>query len=89
MGAKRALASILQRAVLLRKVCFVVDWMMAGTDIPISLDGEVKLWDLRSHDGARDVWEMRPEGLEAFDVHLQTGVFGMYVTSSFFSCHRR
>lgn len=46
-----------------------------------SLDGEVKLWDIRGHDGALDVWEMRPENLEAFDVHVQSGVFGMYVST--------
>jgi hypothetical protein len=45
--------------------------------VDCSLEGEVKLWDIRGHDGPLDQWEMRREGIEAFDVHVQTGTFGM------------
>lgn len=40
-----------------------------------SLDGEVKLWDLRGPDKAIQTWSMHSTGLAAFDVHPQTGVF--------------
>lgn len=40
-----------------------------------SLDGEVKLWDLRGSDQAVQSWNIHPTGLSAFDVHPHTGVF--------------
>jgi regulator-associated protein of mTOR len=43
--------------------------------VPYSLDGEVKLWDLRGSDKALQTWNPLPHGLAAFDVHPQTGVF--------------
>jgi len=39
-----------------------------------SLDGEVKLWDLRSSN-SQNTWNMHTNGLSAFDVHSTTGVF--------------
>ena len=42
-----------------------------------SLDGEVKLWDLRGADRAVQTWNIHPTGLAAFDVHPQTGVFAV------------
>lgn len=42
---------------------------------PRRLDGEVKLWDLRGPDRAAQTWNIHPNGLSAFDVHSQTGVF--------------
>jgi regulator-associated protein of mTOR len=40
-----------------------------------SLDGTVKLWDLRGAGVAAKSWDVHPSGLSAFDVHSQTGVF--------------
>uniref|UniRef100_A0A0W0FX59 C2H2-type domain-containing protein n=1 Tax=Moniliophthora roreri TaxID=221103 RepID=A0A0W0FX59_MONRR len=40
-----------------------------------SLDGEVKLWDLRGKDEAVQTWKFMPSGLSAFDVHNNTEVF--------------
>jgi hypothetical protein len=40
-----------------------------------SLDGSVKLWDLRGADVAAKTWDLHPNGLSAFDVHSQTNVF--------------
>ncbi|KAF7965708.1 hypothetical protein HWV62_42187 [Athelia sp. TMB] len=40
-----------------------------------SLNGEVKLWDLRGSDRAAQTWHIHPSGISAFDVHPQTGVF--------------
>jgi regulatory associated protein of mTOR len=48
----------------------------SGQFFSASIDGEVKLWDLRGQHGPVDVWT-RPEGISAFDVHAQSGVFGM------------
>ncbi|KAL4247407.1 WD repeat RAPTOR family protein [Abortiporus biennis] len=39
-----------------------------------SLDGEVRLWDLRSEQPLH-TWDLYPQGLSAFDVHEQAGVF--------------
>ena len=44
-----------------------------------SLDGEVKLWDVRGGDAPVQTWEMFRGGLSAFDVHEQTEVFAAYV----------
>ena len=43
-----------------------------------SLDGEVKLWDIRGGDTPMHTWDMFPHGLSAFDVHEQTEVFAAY-----------
>jgi len=40
-----------------------------------SMNGEVKLWDIRGSDRAVETWEVFPGGLAAFDVHEQCGVF--------------
>ncbi|KAG7100045.1 hypothetical protein E1B28_001830 [Marasmius oreades] len=42
-----------------------------------SLDGEVKLWDLRSTDEAIQTWNLMPpgQGISAFDVHNSAEVF--------------
>lgn len=40
-----------------------------------SLDGEVKLWDLRGTDHPVDKWFIHHGGLATFDVHPLTGVF--------------
>ncbi|KAI9513093.1 hypothetical protein F5148DRAFT_1273335 [Russula earlei] len=47
-----------------------------------SMNGEVKLWDIRGSDRAVETWEVFPGGLAAFDVHAQCGVFGVYWPSS-------
>lgn len=46
-----------------------------------SVDGEVKLFDIRSSDRAANTWELFPQGLSAFDVHDLTGVFAALVNS--------
>jgi regulator-associated protein of mTOR len=40
-----------------------------------SLNGEVKLCDIRGSDRAAETWDFFPGGLAAFDVHAQCGVF--------------
>ena len=40
-----------------------------------SLDGAVKLFDIRGTMAPAQEWEMYPHGLSAFDVHELTGVF--------------
>ncbi|KAJ7699184.1 raptor N-terminal caspase like domain-containing protein [Mycena metata] len=40
-----------------------------------SLDGSVKLWDLRAGLESSMSWDLMPEGLSAFDCHPTTGVF--------------
>ncbi|KAI0714649.1 hypothetical protein C8Q76DRAFT_795507 [Earliella scabrosa] len=54
-----------------------VKWhpMQAGQFLSGSLDGEVKLWDIRGGDTPMHTWDMFPHGLSAFDVHEQTEVF--------------
>ncbi|KAJ6541734.1 hypothetical protein B0H19DRAFT_1174442 [Mycena capillaripes] len=41
-----------------------------------SLDGKVKLWDLRVPDSSL-TWDLLPDGLSAFDCHPTTGVFAV------------
>lgn len=45
-----------------------------------SIDGEVKLWDLRRSRSSLVSWSLCPEGLAAFDVHEQCSVFAAYVS---------
>ena len=49
---------------------------------PLSLDGEVKLFDIRGQSGSVQDWDMYPHGLSAFDCHELTGVFAAYVDVS-------
>ncbi|KAI0042582.1 hypothetical protein FA95DRAFT_1564189 [Auriscalpium vulgare] len=49
---------------------------VANQFLSASLNGEIKLWDIRGSDRAAETWELFPGGLAAFDVHTQTGVFG-------------
>ena len=51
-------------------------WRQISLADPLtSLDGEVKLWDIRGGDRAIQSWDMCPQGLSAFDVHDQAEVF--------------
>jgi len=52
-----------------------VRWHPSGGILSASLDGEVKLWDLRSSNAAGKTWDLYPSGMAAFDVHCQSGVF--------------
>lgn len=45
------------------------------SNVSASLDGGVKLWDVRGADVAAKTWDLHPSGLSAFDVHPQTPVF--------------
>jgi regulator-associated protein of mTOR len=47
----------------------------AGQFFTASLDGEVKLWDLRGRDVAIETWDQRSHGIAAMDVHAHAGVF--------------
>ncbi|EKM84312.1 hypothetical protein AGABI1DRAFT_67693 [Agaricus bisporus var. burnettii JB137-S8] len=40
-----------------------------------SLDGQVKLWDMRGPPLPITTWNIQPQGLSAFDTHPMTGVF--------------
>ncbi|TBU58181.1 hypothetical protein BD310DRAFT_879568 [Dichomitus squalens] len=60
---------------------------LAGQFLSGSLDGEVKLWDIRGGDSPMQVWDMFPHGLSAFDVHEQTEVFA--ATSSLTTANSR
>ncbi|TFK56405.1 hypothetical protein OE88DRAFT_12946 [Heliocybe sulcata] len=67
---------------IVRSYCEHVSWIqntrwhstLSGKFLSASLDGEVKIWDLRA-DAAVNSWEVHPHGLSAFDVHSQAGVF--------------
>jgi len=48
---------------------------LPGQFLSGSLDGEVKLWDLRGSDRAVQTWNIHPNGLSVFDVHPHTGTF--------------
>ncbi|RDX50537.1 hypothetical protein OH76DRAFT_1512681 [Lentinus brumalis] len=48
---------------------------LAGQFLSGSVDGEVKLWDIRGGDAPLQGWDLFPQGLSAFDVHEQTEVF--------------
>lgn len=52
-----------------------------------SLNGEVKLWDLRGSDRAAQTWHIHTSGIAAFDVHPQTGIFA--ATSALTPTHWR
>ncbi|KAG5644146.1 hypothetical protein DXG03_009040 [Asterophora parasitica] len=45
-----------------------------GQLLSASLDGQVKLWDLRGSDNAIETIDLLPNGLSAFDVHSTSGV---------------
>lgn len=49
--------------------------MFGGQFISASLNGEIKLWDIRGSDRPAHSWDLFPNGLSAFDAHEQTGVF--------------
>jgi len=40
-----------------------------------SLDGEIRMWDIRGSNVSVDDWTLHPGGLAAFDMHRHTGVF--------------
>ncbi|KAG5654155.1 hypothetical protein H0H81_006867 [Sphagnurus paluster] len=48
---------------------------VGGQLLSASLDGQVKLWDLRGSDNAVETIDLLPNGLSAFDVHSTSGVF--------------
>ncbi|KAA1478089.1 hypothetical protein DENSPDRAFT_934104 [Dentipellis sp. KUC8613] len=48
---------------------------LGGQFLSASLNGEIKLWDIRGSDRAVESWDLFPGGLSAFDVHPQSGVF--------------
>lgn len=50
-----------------------------------SLDGQVKLFDLRGPDFAATTWDLLPRSLSAFDVHPISGVFAVYVNFFYFN----
>ncbi|PPQ79360.1 hypothetical protein CVT25_002630 [Psilocybe cyanescens] len=48
---------------------------LSGQLLSAGIDGEVKLFDLRSSDYATRTWNIHPDGLSAFDVHPISNVF--------------
>jgi len=54
-----------------------VRWLPYGESeiMSASVDGEVKLWDSRGTRDCLKTWSPHRNGLSAFDVHSQTGVF--------------
>lgn len=77
VGAERPVASDPTESNHQRKVCSVLTFAMSPvlTNILSSVNGEVKLWDLRGSDRAVQTWNVHPNGIAAFDVHPQTGIF--------------
>lgn len=67
------------RPIYLGKVCHIHYPPTAFVDKVVylsrSMDGEVKLFDIRGSDRAIHTWDLFPHGLSAFDVHDLTGVF--------------
>jgi len=67
---------------IVRSYCEHLSWIenarwhptLSGKFLSASLDGEVRIWDLRA-DAAVNSWEVYPQGISAFDVHCQAGVF--------------
>jgi regulator-associated protein of mTOR len=47
----------------------------------VSLDGQVKLWDMRGPPLPIQTWNIQPQGLSAFDTHPMAGVFAALVQS--------
>uniref|UniRef100_D8PM15 Raptor N-terminal CASPase-like domain-containing protein n=1 Tax=Schizophyllum commune (strain H4-8 / FGSC 9210) TaxID=578458 RepID=D8PM15_SCHCM len=54
-----------------------VKWLPKGDRQPMSasLDGEVKLWDLRGSEMSVQTWDTQSTGISAFDIHPLTSVF--------------
>ncbi|KZV72684.1 hypothetical protein PENSPDRAFT_750813 [Peniophora sp. CONT] len=48
---------------------------LPGQFLSASLAGEIRLWDIRGSDRAVEQWQPFNDGLSAFDVHAQAGVF--------------
>jgi len=78
MGPECPMASKDERPHSVRKVRFLKTrqllYQVALTAF-FSLDGEVKLFDIRGPDIAVATWDNHQGGLAAFDLHLQAGVF--------------
>lgn len=84
MGTKCKMASDIWRTISERRVCCSYTFSCILLLIkPRRLDGEVKLWDLRGPDRAAQTWNIHPNGLSAFDVHSQTGVFAAWAIRNF------
>ncbi|OSX66816.1 hypothetical protein POSPLADRAFT_1128660 [Postia placenta MAD-698-R-SB12] len=60
-----------------------VKWhpLLSGHFLSGSVDGEVKLWDIRGGEQALQTWDVHPHGLSAFDVHDHTNVFVALIIS--------
>ncbi|KAI0033846.1 hypothetical protein K488DRAFT_77642 [Vararia minispora EC-137] len=48
---------------------------LPGQFLSASMSGEIKLWDIRGTDRAAETWVPFADGIAAFDVHGQAGVF--------------
>ncbi|EAU92443.2 mip1 [Coprinopsis cinerea okayama7 len=48
---------------------------LGGRFLSASVDGQVKVWDLRGADMATKTWDIQAHGLSAFDVHPTSCVF--------------
>lgn len=48
---------------------------LSGRFLSASVDGQVKLWDLRGSDSPTQSWHVHQQGLSAFDVHPHSSVF--------------
>ncbi|KAF9535610.1 hypothetical protein CPB83DRAFT_842046 [Crepidotus variabilis] len=57
----------------IQKACW--DPRLDGQIVSASLDGEVKLFDVRGSDNAAETWYPHSGGLSAFDMHPQAGVW--------------
>ena len=49
------------------------------TDPLISVDGEIRLWDIRANNQSIHDWRVHSDGLSDFDVHNKAAVFARYV----------
>ncbi|EDR15987.1 uncharacterized protein LACBIDRAFT_242724, partial [Laccaria bicolor S238N-H82] len=48
---------------------------LSGRFLSASVDGQVKLWDLRGSDSPTQSWHIHQQGLSTFDVHPHSSVF--------------
>lgn len=86
MGTKCTLASNIWRSIIIGWVHINFPFLLKNIKKFHSIDGQVKLWDLRGPDCSIETFDLLRNGLSAFDVHPTSGVFAVYVlTNAYFA----